>query len=161
MGETPSIIIAKFAVKSKEKAAAEIKRSKFKKRLDFYGGYAVYYVSAERRTHISRGGAGVARRAHNPKVGSSNLPPATKRKKDILGDVLFRFRREPGMRTSENALAFSQVLRYRNLRHAPARRKTKVQNLPPATNNANRKRYRFEKPRNHSGFGVLLCHFLK
>ena len=30
-----------------------------------------------------------------------------------------------------------------------------------ATNIANRKRYRFEKPRNHSGFGVLLCHFLR
>ena len=42
------------------------------------GWFAVYYVSAVRRTHISRGGAGVARRAHNPKVGSSNLPPATK-----------------------------------------------------------------------------------
>ena len=31
----------------------------------------------------------------------------------------------------------------------------------PATNIANRKRYRFEKPRNHNGFGVLLCHFLR
>ena len=28
-----------------------------------------------------------------------------------------------------------------------------------ATNIANRKRYRFGKPRNHNGFGVLLCHF--
>ena len=28
-------------------------------------------------------------------------------------------------------------------------------------NIANRKRYRFGKPRNHSGFGVLLCHFLR
>jgi len=37
------------------------------------------------------------------------------------------------MRASENATAFSQVLRYRNLRFAPTRRKTKVQNLPPAT----------------------------
>ena len=26
---------------------------------------------------LMRGGAAVARRAHNPKVGSSNLPPAT------------------------------------------------------------------------------------
>ena len=77
MGETPRIIIAKFVAKSKEKAAAEIKRGKFKKRLDFYGGYAVYYVSVERRTHISRGGAGVARRAHNPKVEGSNPSPAT------------------------------------------------------------------------------------
>ena len=32
---------------------------------------------------------------------------------------------------------------------------------PSATNNAHRKRYRCEKPRNHNGFGVLLCHFLK
>ena len=28
---------------------------------------------------LMRGGAAVARRAHNPKVGSSNLPPATKK----------------------------------------------------------------------------------
>ena len=33
----------------------------------------------------------------------------------------------------ENAVAFSQVLRWYNLRYALARRKTKVQNLPPAT----------------------------
>jgi len=32
---------------------------------------------------------------------------------------------------------------------------------PSATNIANRTRYRFGKPRNHSGFGVLLYHFLK
>ncbi len=31
----------------------------------------------ERETHISRGGAGVARRAHNPKVVGSNPAPAT------------------------------------------------------------------------------------
>ena len=28
-----------------------------------------------------------------------------------------------------------------------------------ATNNANRKRYRFGKPRNHNGFWVFSCHF--
>ena len=56
-----------------------------------------------REYSISRGGAGVARRAHNPKVGSSNLPPAT--------------------------------------------------------NIANRKRYRFEKPGNHNGFWVFRAIF--
>ena len=30
------------------------------------------------RPHLTRGGAVVARRAHNPKVVSSNLAPATK-----------------------------------------------------------------------------------
>ena len=60
----------------------------------------------------------------------------------------------------ENAPAFSQVLRCRNLRQAPARRKTEVQNLPPATNNANRFRYRRRKVRNHNGFGLFLCEFL-
>ena len=86
-------------------------------------------MSAVRRAHISRGGAGVARRAHNPKVGSSNLPPATKKEKDIRKDVLFRFRRELVMMDLENASAFSQVLRWQKQRHAPTQRKTEVRVL--------------------------------
>ena len=127
---------------------------------------------------------------HNPKVGSSNLPPATTKRQGTPFGVpcffvavwleweLLKWRQpflrfcawctydkhplgakpkfriflpqpqkerhtnrcvfsfcccELAMMDLENAPAFSQVLRLVHLRFALARRKTKVQNLPPAT----------------------------
>ena len=54
-----------------------------------------------------------------------------KMEKDIRKDVLFRFRCELVMLDLENAPAFSRVLRWYNLRQAPARRKTKVRIFLP------------------------------
>ena len=72
----------------REMKLREIKYGIFEKRLDFTGEYAVYCMSVEAH-HTSRGGAGVARRAHNPKVGSSNLPPATTKRETHQSVCLF------------------------------------------------------------------------
>ena len=79
----------------------------------------------------------------------------------------------PGYETDERSAAVyifkaacpaAENIEHRKPGQATDQRKTHpVRQITPAsaTNIANRKRYRFGKPRNHSGFGALLCHFLR
>ena len=84
--------------------------------------------------HISRGGAEVARRAHNPKVDGSIPSPAPKMEKDTRQGVLFRFRCSLSGRTIEMAAAISWFCARTNYDKYHLQRKTVVQIPSPAPN---------------------------
>ena len=146
-------------------------------------------IKAFQENKTSRSGAGVARRAHNPKVGGSNPSSATTKSTVHKSVPCFLLLQEIGLCFCSGGYEPEGRITCGRLRALAVRdtaskkpsaavddrqggfpaadgvghRKGMVgsSNLSSATNNANRFRYRRRKVRNHSGFGLFLYKFLQ